>query len=480
MKKLLLLLSVFAFIGCSTKTATVTMKINSPDSITIVQRQPLYGLLAFGTDTITVAGDTTLVEEIQIDGTSPYQALATVGNNTPHSINLVLEADGNISVDLSPTGFVVSDQGQRLYDSLIKSHNPYKYEWVSDFTAAPLDKAARVLQSNFDSLAAAEKVPFETLLAQGKISKAFLDFVSMETDYYKALSLAKIVRSYTSRNDDPEFAKLFTSLVAQYPITAQSLHSPSATMLARMYSNHSKAFTDPSYKNPKFKHYAQYERHQMAALEEICSDPQAVMPLLGYNLLFKALNNNTHDLVIDSLISEFNAKYADNKFIPYFKRFLDESLAYQTAIKAPFGPEVHIVEDTVGVTTFQGILDKFKGQDLFIDFWFTTCGACVEEFAHAQKVHQFLKENQITPLFISIDRPELDQEWKNAIKYHKLDGYHVRTSRAVHVDMNQTHQINLYPTYMIVNKDGEIVEARAKRPSSGDELFKQIKDKLGK
>lgn len=81
-------------------------------------------------------------------------------------------------------------------------------------------------------------------------------------------------------------------------------------------------------------------------------------------------------------------------------------------------------------------------------------------------------------LYISIDRKEID--WHNSIKYFNLEGNHVRANQLLHDDLYKKYKIGLFPHFMIVDANGEIAVHRAKQPSEGEALYKQIGEALSK
>ncbi|PTT01943.1 hypothetical protein DBR11_06160, partial [Pedobacter sp. HMWF019] len=95
-------------------------------------------------------------------------------------------------------------------------------------------------------------------------------------------------------------------------------------------------------------------------------------------------------------------------------------------------------------------------------------------------LQKFLKANQIEMLYISMDKPEADQQWQQMIRYYDLRGKHIRTSDLLRQDlMNKFWDGKGYsiPRYLIV-KDGKVVETSALRPADKDKLYEQIRKYL--
>jgi len=89
-----------------------------------------------------------------------------------------------------------------------------------------------------------------------------------------------------------------------------------------------------------------------------------------------------------------------------------------------------------------------------------------------------LREYNVKPLYLSIDKDSDDEDWKSMIKYFKLPGIHLRANDNLREDLQKQLEKNhvfSIPHYLIIDKNGAIVNRDAERPSNLDKLRKQIK-----
>ncbi len=102
---------------------------------------------------------------------------------------------------------------------------------------------------------------------------------------------------------------------------------------------------------------------------------------------------------------------------------------------------------------FKNILDKYKGQTIFIDIWASWCSDCVGSIPKL-KILQ-LQANDVVYVMLSLDKtPEL---WRKGIKQHNLEGEHyLFTNKWKQSEFCKSITLDWIPRYMIVGKNGTI------------------------
>jgi thiol-disulfide isomerase/thioredoxin len=120
-------------------------------------------------------------------------------------------------------------------------------------------------------------------------------------------------------------------------------------------------------------------------------------------------------------------------------------------------------------------LSKLKGKVVYIDFWASWCGPCRGMMPFSKQLHEQLTEKQkkqITFLYISIDQDTA--AWRKGMHDLGIEGTQMISPGNWNSKACRYFQINSIPRYMIMNKQGVIVEMNAKRPSEQQEILNQL------
>ena len=121
----------------------------------------------------------------------------------------------------------------------------------------------------------------------------------------------------------------------------------------------------------------------------------------------------------------------------------------------------------------------YKGKVMDVDFWGTWCGPCKENMTYVKGIKEKLKGQDVVFMYFANNSPE--DSWKNIIKEMDLTGenvVHYRLPDQQEKLVEQLFSVTKFPTYLLVNKEGKVVNIDAAAPMLGDMAIKQITELL--
>lgn len=108
-------------------------------------------------------------------------------------------------------------------------------------------------------------------------------------------------------------------------------------------------------------------------------------------------------------------------------------------------------------------LEDFKGKYVYIDVWATWCGPCKQQIPFLQTLEKKYHGKNIEFISISIDNPNLKDKWKQMIADINMTG--VQLFANGDQSFANAYQITGIPRFILIDPQGNIVEANAPRPS---------------
>ncbi|GAA4243790.1 TlpA disulfide reductase family protein [Winogradskyella damuponensis] len=130
-------------------------------------------------------------------------------------------------------------------------------------------------------------------------------------------------------------------------------------------------------------------------------------------------------------------------------------------------------------------LSDLKGKYVYFDIWATWCGPCIKEIPSLKKVEKQFEGKNIAFVSISVDNGRgykndaaaAYQGWKKMVADEELGGIQLMADNGFASDFIKSYKINSIPRFILVDPNGNIVDADAPRPSS-PQLIKLF-EKLG-
>ena len=190
------------------------------------------------------------------------------------------------------------------------------------------------------------------------------------------------------------------------------------------------------------------------------------------SVIFK---NDSRDYLKFKLLSE-NLQMPQIEFNRYKNEI--ENKRYQLYLDSVFALNNHyftieekntILEDSTGRSlSLNDILEKNKGKIIYLEFWASWCYPCRFEMKYYKTVQEKLEQNQVVPIFISID--EKKEQWKEALGKIPTTNYSHYLVKDKTV-LNRFFNLHSVPKYVIIDKAGKVINYEAIGPRRKEELF---------
>lgn len=189
----------------------------------------------------------------------------------------------------------------------------------------------------------------------------------------------------------------------------------------------------------------------------------------------------TYDSILNSFTNLDSTLYANIKLqndqvIRYF-----ETVYAKNQIMGQGKPSPKF-ENYVDIKGGTKSLDSFKGKYVYIDVWATWCGPCIQQIPYLQNLEKEYHNKNIEFVSISTDENQrsggsweaAEKKWRDFVKQRQMSGVQLWSGKDF--SFQEAYQINGIPRFILIDPNGNIVDADAPRPS--DPNLKNLLDSL--
>ncbi len=161
-------------------------------------------------------------------------------------------------------------------------------------------------------------------------------------------------------------------------------------------------------------------------------------------------------------------------------------MIYLNNISFSGNDEIQIIDNYQSISSLEELLKnpRFRDKALYIDIWGVYCRPCIEEFDYIVDLKEKFRDKPVE--FIYLASPYLRfndvERWKSGMKKYDLKGHNMLMSpefyKGIWTEIPEMKEPFVIPHYLIVDRNGKVVNPNAPAPSSGELVFNEISEAL--
>jgi len=452
MKKLsiFLLIALFA-VSCNHRNTVVCGKINNPsDELT-----GLFINYLDKSDTIPVNEDGTFFTEFDLN----EEHLAWFGHGT-HSVALYLIPGAKVNLEFDANEFEGwiysnvritgknSEESEFLYTLDKNLNKPLREE----LSGMKVDNFA-VIMKDLEQTTSDE---IEKFIANHSPSKLFAERIQLKQKVELALKYLDFINYHQYSNPkNTTIPATFQEFINAIPLNDEENCKEISEYNYFLYRLNNDIVNKKLTASGLYKETSAYI-NKMAEEIIALNAPQAIKDDIGerhFSVFYKRP---------DSLRMVYRARYKDvvknQEYVKEFEKLADARDMLKTGNIAPTFNYPDINGEMVSS-------ESLKGKVVYVDVWATWCGPCIQEIPHLKKLQNDLKDEKIAFVSISIDAEKDKEAWRKMVEEKELGGHQLYAKGEGESKIAKDYVIRGIPYFIIIDKNGRLVEVFASRPS---------------
>lgn len=122
-------------------------------------------------------------------------------------------------------------------------------------------------------------------------------------------------------------------------------------------------------------------------------------------------------------------------------------------------------------------LSDLRGKVVYLDFWFTGCHACMAEMPALTRLRTRFRGRDV--VFVGISIETYVEGWKQTVAEHALGGPgSVQLLDPQGKYAARAYGVQGFPTYMVLGRDGRVLDGNAPRPSAAFGVARELEQAL--
>ncbi len=463
MKKItLFVLTAFILFSCNKeKTVAISGKIVNPlDENVVIQINYLDQ-----SDTIALAEDGTF--STKIDVADEYLGALKNGNfRLP--VYFVPGASINIEMDIdelknkNSSGVKITGEGSEPTAFMFRLKDKGIKEGVRELLKMQVDS----FDMKMDNAIKTSNDAIENFQKENNPSAKFIESVQLMQKISFAWNYKYFINYHhrSAPQDTLPIPDYFQEYVDEIPVDdyekCKEIPEYQSWVTSHLQAKIQKTLSADSTLNYKTIAFAEKNIDEIIALDA----PVDIKDIIGYRLV------SSYSYKPDSIKAVYKARY---KELIKKQKYIDN---FENIIAAIEKTKPGSVAPTFNYPDINGNMvssESLKGKVIYIDVWATWCGPCKGEIPYLKKLEEELRDKPIA--FVSISVDEDKKAWEKMVKEKDMHGYQLYAKEAWDASIVKDYAIRGIPNFMIIDKEGIIVESNASRPSTPTTKEKLLK-----
>jgi len=185
---------------------------------------------------------------------------------------------------------------------------------------------------------------------------------------------------------------------------------------------------------------------------------------------FRSRLYNLIDHVYNRIKTEIGYKPYLNSITEYYNDFKKKEEAFKNT------PISVMKSSEKGDILLKEIAQKHKNRVIILDFWFTGCEACRSDFESMNKFKKDLISEDVD--FVYLCYSSTEDNWKKVLKEYNIQGDHYLLTSDQFSYFSKMFDINSAPRYILINKQGRIVNSYFRPPMELNGYLSALRNNL--
>ncbi|MEL1254578.1 TlpA disulfide reductase family protein [Flavobacterium sp. DGU38] len=379
-----------------------------------------------------------------------------------------------------------NEKGQALYNQIPNRSMLIGGHFELETKKYSKDSIVSEIKQKLEQKKETEIIEFQKLLKNKIISKNFYNLVQSDRNYYYkgaqgSLAFVNYLLSAQNKNSlSPEqYKELWKEIFESNPVhSSDLLTSPWFYYYTENYLRYQELIV----KETTTAAISQYRKqglihtHNISNAKKHLTGEQLEYYIAAY-IYYETINKNYEKELI-TLFEQFKTEYPSSPYTLFLEPEIISIIAFHKKKEEPVNDKIKFIGNLTNINSVKDIAKELSGKQYYIDIWATWCSPCKAEFKDNTKLYELLKSKNITMVYISIDKENRENQWKDMTHFYNLEGYHIRANERLDADLRTLYgnQSMGIPWHFLTDENGVIIKKSLKGPSEIESLEKQLNE----